>query len=350
MTKLCRCGHQDVYHHPRLKYCQHAEGSDVACVCQGFVLAGGSTSEPTPDAVTGVTTQPILTYTGPPPKQLRFTSNRQPGMDSVADLTEREEMQTLTNRHEDDILARADAIRHERAAQRRAAVLHPIAQAAAAEQADIYAPQFKVSDEARNVFATGHPPCYGCGHAWDMHEEGSMGVGLACFSPSAPGNPVGRCPCPVYVASPPPDACGRCGHAKSLHVTNAAFGGSEWRCRGTGVDEYGHETARGCRCGRMGGYTPEQPAEISPWEKVMLMGVEAGLIDVGRDEADPLCLCGHAQSEHGRVAEAIDHPTACRAQRPDGGYADSCIEFRPATITERLANGVIIEHTTRELP
>lgn len=404
---ICRCHHQRGDHHPLLGLCAHATGTREACVCTAFVLVAGSTSTPktgditwpagqldgvvehvdvdggtlyvrlhTQDprtftealdgeaaefaaavrranlspyqhaveataAILGIPISPDLTTdgfyvklhpTGPPVAM---------GMDHVADLT--------TGRG--TRLARL-------AAERRAAVLHPIAQAEAAEQVDVESAhgidiKGVSAIEVENI--EWEAPCYGCLHPRSAHVTDNLGRGLACHAevPTHPRVAGARCPCPVYVESPPPDACGRCGHPYSLHriiAMESGRGVTETRCFGTGVDTDGNERARACPCGRMGGYTPELAAEVSPWEKVILMGIEEGLIEV--DRAELLCLCGHPESLHGPMERAdqllgdLPRLHTCLAQAVEGGYADSCIEFRPATITHALADGTIVTHPT----
>lgn len=361
---ICRCHHQRGDHHPLLGLCGHATGTREACVCTAFVLVAGSTSTPKrtiADAVeelATVGTKPDADgwrlvpggIAGPSVPEGFYvqlhTQDPRVGMDHVADLEARA---TAAARDRLDREYPSEDLAGRLARARRAAVLHPIAQASAAErcQIDDYDGTDSINVigvdaiEVENIEWAPHPPCYGCGHAWDMHEEGTMGRGLAChdtiesFIAERDTQSVKQCPCPVYVGSPPPDACGRCGHAKNLHrldIIPMVDGVYTQRCHGTGVDTDGNERARSCPCGRMGGYTPELPAEPGPLDELT---------------RDPNCRCGHPESEHGLI-DGGGHREVCRVRDEDGNLIDGCIEFRPATITHTLANGQVVSHTARD--
>lgn len=307
---ICRCHHQRGDHHPLLGLCAHATGTREACVCTAFVLVAGSTSTP----------KPVV------------------GMDHVADLESRATAAARA-RLEREYPREDLAGRLTRA--RRAAVLHPIAQASAAERCQIDA------NDGTDGTDLLPPACYGCGHPKRAHiyEEGACRPGFVC-------------PCPVYVESPPPDACGRCGHAYSLHhvLTQASDGKIvSSSCHGTGVDTDGNERARACPCGRQGGYVPELPAEEPEWF-TNAVGSTDGTDSVvpswvprplAHHTPDPNCMCGHPESEHGLI-DGGGHREVCRVRDEDGNLIDGCIEYRPATITHTLANGQVVSHTARD--
>lgn len=283
-SDICTCHHTRRWH-SRGACDLHEIG---ACPCSRFVLAGGST-----------TPGPSVTE-----------HERREAAAAVLDQMLADALDVYEEGVTEAQIAAArigQVAREGIAAARRAAVLHPIAQAAAAEQVDV--------GDGTEILPF---ICYCCGHTRGAHGQ------HGCFG-------VEACPCPVYVETPPVDACGRCGHAQNLHKPAVISGIPGVRCFGTGVDDDGNERARSCQCGAFGGYLPEQPPEIEP--------------------VDRLCLCGHLESQHGtmpwadQLRDAPDRPHACLAYNVEGGYADSCIEFRPATITEVLPNGVVLEHT-----
>lgn len=342
---ICRCHHQRGDHHPLLGLCAHATGTREACVCTAFVLVAGSTGPESMDSIVARGREQVAQRRAnlSPYQHAVEATAAILGMDHVADLEPRA---TAAARARLDREYPSEDLAGRLARARRAAVLHPIAQASAAErcQIDDY-PPVKVSQQAAEYAKLPPPPppppCYGCGHPWDMHEEGTMGRGLACrdtiesFIAERDTQSVKQCPCPVYVESPPPDACGRCGHSYSLHriiAMESGRGVTETRCFGTGVDTDGNERARACPCGRQGGYVPELPAEPGPLDEMT---------------RDPNCMCGHPESEHGLI-DGGDHREVCRVRDEDGNLIDGCIDFRPATITHVLANGQVVSHTARD--
>lgn len=318
---VCVCHHTRIYHHPRLKHCQSGEGSAVACACTGFVLAGGTTTSPPKrdlaaalEELETVGTKPdadgyrlvparyVKLHDGPPApvyssaevreqvmaaearaeaaeeqlRELREGSWEATGFRVVRDANVPPGQAFLVTREDLEVAARVTGYGDlDLARARRAAILHPIAQAAAADEVDVdieALPGINIRgadhlEIGPDIEWTPRPACYGCGHSRRDHiyEEGACRPGFVC-------------PCPVYVESPPPDACGRCGHARDLHNVDPIG-----RCRGTGVDHDGNERARACPCGRQGGYVPEQAPE--PDE---LTNTLAEIIERRQAELDPI--------------------------------------------------------------